>query len=51
MNQECVTSRRRIEQYPDAAELRPSWLALSGHPVLQGVRLRNHRLAEGIDGP
>lgn len=51
MNQEGVTSAGSIEQYPDADELRPAWLALSGHPILQAVRIRNHRVAEGFDHP
>lgn len=49
MSEKGAITTRSIDRYPDAEELRPAWLALSGHPLLQSVRIRNHRLAEGID--
>lgn len=49
MSQKGAFTTRSIDRYPDLEEIRPAWLALTGHPVLQSVRIRNHRLAEGID--
>lgn len=51
MSQKGAFTARSIDRYPDAEELRPTWLALTGHPLLQSVRIRNHLLAEGIDEP
>ena len=49
MSEKGASTTRSIDRYPDADELRPAWLALTGHPLLQSVRIRNHLLAEGID--
>lgn len=49
MSQKGAITTRGIERYPDPGDVRPTWLALAGHPVLQSVRVRNHVLAEGIE--
>ena len=50
MSEKGAITTRGIDRYPEADEIRPTWLALAGHPALQSVRVRNHVLAEGIDG-
>lgn len=49
MSKKGAISTQGIDRYPDAEDLRPTRLALAGHPVLQAIRVRNHVLAEGID--
>lgn len=50
MSRKGAITTRGIDRYPDADDVRPTRLALAGHSVLQSVRVRNHVLAEGIDG-
>ena len=50
MSQKGGTTTRGIERYPDPGDIRPTRLALAGHSILQSVRVRNHVVAEGIDG-
>ena len=50
MSEKGAITTQGIDRYPDADDIRPTRLALAGHPVLQSVRVRNHVLTEGIDG-